>query len=1615
MKPKYLLYIVLVTVISILAAAPLGAQSGPHKGVEVVGVDNVSVRPGVVVEPKGAAGPAYYLVQLNGASLAAYQGGIAGLEATNPAARGEVKLDTKSAASAAYLQYLAGQQAQALSAIEQALGRTVSVLHSYQYAFNGFAIELTPAEAQTVAGLDGIKRLFRNQLYEPLTDAGPAWIGAPGVWDGSGTGLPGTEGEGVIAGVIDTGINDGHPSYADVGDDGYDHTNPFGAGVYVGWCDPANPNYDPTLECTDKLIGMWSYPDSGNDPRDDDGHGSHTSSTVAGNHIYSATLSAATITIERDISGVAPHANIIAYDACAGGCPSTALVASIDQAVADGVDVINYSISGGSNPYSDPQELAFLDARAAGVFVAASAGNSGPGALTTNHQGAWLTTVAASTHNRAFLNSLVDLTGGNTTPPADIEGRSITSGYGPAEILYAGDYGDPLCPIGAFAPGTFSGEIVICDRGTYARVDKGQAVLDGGGGGMVLVDNISGSVIGGMLSDPHVLPALHIPYDVGQDLIAWVQDGGASHTGTITGTTMDLNDVHGDIISAFSSRGPSSTLGDLIKPDVTAPGVDILAAYVDPEVYNVISGTSMSSPHTAGAGALMKALHPDWTPAEIQSALMSTGVTDVLKEDAITAADPFDMGAGRIDVSAAGSTGLVLDETYDNYLAADPNLGGDPKSLNTASVGDDACVQVCSWTRTVRSTLDTDSSWTALGSGGTGMVVTVDPSSFTIPAGGTQVLTVTVDVSGAAVGDWVFGEVNLIPEPTAASPQVVLYDNGPLINCAGCGVGGADESIVQTSLGLTIYGFGHQFSVGYRIADEFTITDPGGWQIDQITYYAYQTFSGNNSTITGVYYQIWDGSPDDPGSSVVFGDTTTNRLTSTGWSNIYRVNEAGSGTNTDRPVMADVASAGATLGPGTYWLDWMTAGSLSSGPWAPPITINGQTTTGNALQFTGAWAPALDSGTGTQQGFPFLIEGSVQGGGGELPAVHFPVAVVPATGEIPDSVNINTRRDAGSQVSGDLITIEVTDLTVDVYGLTEGTVTEELLSQDPTNGDPYDNLNDGTTFWITVPVAAGSPTLVAETVASTAIDMDLYVGQDLDADGPEASEQLCGSFSPIAIEYCAIEDPAAGDYWVLVQNWDESDNPPDSVTLVTVAIDPADNGNMTVEGPDSVPAGTPYNLTVYWDNPGGEALAMEAGDYWYAVMDVGTDPSTPGNIGRIPVTLARHEDDVTKAVDNAAPEVGDTLTYTITVQPNVTPADLTYWITDTIPAGLTYVPGSATASAGTVNVVGSEVTWTGVMAAPTRRYVIVTSNDDPVCAAPLANSGAYVDLSAFGIFADPSISGDTIDITFDYGGDPINFYGSDQSSTIHLTDDGFTFFDPSTPGGDPWVNQDIPDPAEPNNLQAAWWKDWEIVYDAGANRGVSLATLTSGGIPVAAIVEYDDIEPWPAGGTTDRFDFEVAMYTDYDDGPGAYEIIFAYDNLNGAIDYGTIGVENVDGTEASVYAYDDANLQTLTNGLAICFDWALPLTDAVTITYQATVEEEACETTVTNDVLHQTDNPGSQVAGTSVDVTVGECAPTDVTLSSFNGVQTPTALLPAVLAALLALLLAAGLVLRRRS
>ncbi len=719
---------------------------------------------------KDGSGRRAYIIELKDPPLASYRGGISGLAPTHAATIGTRRFDPLSPASLLYNRYLATQQETVLANATTLLGRSFVAEQKFKIVFNGIAVRLNDSEAAAIRDFESVTHVHRDVRRSLHTDSGPSFIGAPGIWDGSSTpGLSGTMGEGIIVGILDTGINPDHPSFSDIGDDAFDHNNPLGAGIYKGVCDSADPSYDPAFQCNDKLIGAWNF--NGNGPRDDDGHGSHTASTAAGNILFSIDLDAPTTSFTFDISGVAPHANIIAYDVCESGCASSDSIAAIDQAVLDGVSVINYSIGGGGEPYDDSVSLAFLGARDAGIVVCASAGNEGPNEESVAHREPWTLTVGASTHDRALHSLVINMSGGDTSAPVDITGKSVTSDLEPAEIVYAGDYGDALCN-SPFAPGTFSGQIVVCDRGIGGRIAKGSHILAGGAAGYILANDDDNN--NSTNADGHVLPAVHITYADGQILKQWLSSG-AGHSASIAATTVKNDPIHGDIMASFSSRGPSFGIATL-KPDILGPGVDIIAAGdgnsgSNPDELEVMAGTSMAAPHLTGAAALIKALKPTWTPGQIQSALITTASSlNVVKEDSLTPADPFDMGGGRIDLSVAGQTALLIDETRANFEAADPGTGGDPRSLNVPSMISNVCHGQCSFHRTLTNGSTSALSWTSNSEfNDPAFVISVVPASLTLSPGASASFDVFIDTSRVELDTWHFGAV-IWNETTGVSP-----------------------------------------------------------------------------------------------------------------------------------------------------------------------------------------------------------------------------------------------------------------------------------------------------------------------------------------------------------------------------------------------------------------------------------------------------------------------------------------------------------------------------------------------------------------------------------------------------------------------------------------------------------------------------------------------------------------------------------------------------------------------------------------------------------------------------------------------------------------------------
>ena len=727
-----------------------------------------------------AANPAAnhaYIVQLDEMPVTAYDGGIQGLGATKPK-KGQ-KIDPNSPAVVNYMAHLAARHDSVLQGVGN--GRK---LYSYGYVFNGFAAEMTEAQAQQLALAKGVLVVTKDEARSLDTSSTPGFLGLSGetgFWNTTGA-----KGEGVIIGMVDSGIWPESDSFTDrTGTNG--NASKDGKLDYQqipGWHGKCTPGDQFTgTDCNQKLIGARYYnagfggnaaisarlPYEFNSPRDFEGHGTHTASTAGGNSGVVATGPAAPF---GSISGMAPRARIAAYKVCWAviGCATSDSVAAIDQAVADGVDVINYSISGSSTNFRDPVEIAFLFAADAGVFVAASAGNSGPSTSTVAHPGPWLTTVAAGTHNRTSVGS-VSMGNGVTYQGVSLAANAV----GPAPLVKSTAAALPganavsanLCfstatngaPV--LDPAKVAGKIVVCERGTNARVDKSLAVKEAGGIGMVLVNVFATSSLN---ADFHSVPTVHLAAAAraGVETYASLADA----TATIAKSTLDFS-TPAPFTAGFSSRGPLiAGGGNLLKPDLIAPGNDILAAVAPPgnggRSFDVYSGTSMSSPHIAGIAALFKQLYPTWSPMAIKSALMTTG-TDVLDGPITDAQRIFRQGAGHVKPLAAANPGLVFDSGFVDWVGflcgtqlrasfctsrGIPVLN--PSDLNVASIALGAMPGTQTVTRRVTNVGGSTATYTPSFTGMAGFTVGFSPTSLTIAPGQTQSFSVVFTRTGTA-------------------------------------------------------------------------------------------------------------------------------------------------------------------------------------------------------------------------------------------------------------------------------------------------------------------------------------------------------------------------------------------------------------------------------------------------------------------------------------------------------------------------------------------------------------------------------------------------------------------------------------------------------------------------------------------------------------------------------------------------------------------------------------------------------------------------------------------------------------------------------------------------
>ncbi|MBN8429535.1 S8 family serine peptidase [Microbulbifer salipaludis] len=1535
------------------------------------------------IEERGITGEHVYLVRLHDEPVATYRGGKAGFAPTHATLMKQGRKTTlnkpfkagqpQAPAVEKYRSHLLEKQAVVLNKVQQRVG-SKAVRRQFTNAVNGFSMKMTQDEARRIAQMPDVAFVERSKIYELHSDEGPKLIGADQLWTGSANATAGVphKGEGIIVGIIDTGVNTDHRSFADVADDGYDHNNPWGQGVYVGDCTVSGQE----SMCNDKLIGVRSYPvitdyydlfnaelgtSIAKNGEDYDGHGSHTASTTAGNVLLNVDYVVPAASKESDgtlvaenlvpqMSGVAPRANIVSYQACfpnndfdVGGCPGESIVASIEDAIADGVDVINFSIGGqDSFPWESAMELAFLAAREAGISVSASAGNAGQLCgeecfSAIDHASPWLLNVAASTHGRSFnVDTPISHAGaidtGNVTKTPSWEtsglvGGSINGTEITGVVVQAKDYPninggyDQYCGE-PYAAGTFDNYpsqqnggaaildsmgqrpnvIVVCARNRLddpngiARSVKADNVKAGGADGFVLYNASNGDPLS---IASYSLPSAHITSETwwGQwpedGLSTWLNNwGDYGHMITIGSTQVarTVNQEDADWLAPFSSRGPSWTTPESLIPMVAAPGVDIYAAYADQHPFSsqagsgdfaAISGTSMAAPHAAGALALIREAHPDWTATEVQSALMLTA-EKVVKykrlnrengQEAI--ADTYRAGAGRINVARAVQAGLVMDETAENFRLANPNNGGLVHRLNIPQLVDMSCAPNCQWMRTFKAT--EDGTWKVSAgdvvnwnpellyqSEQNGVTITATPSEFSLKKGETQ--TVVINASIMTTSD----------------------------------AFGGSETELHSDLTLTPANGGPELRL------------PMAFKYDN---------RGMPETLTATAHRN-DGDFQFNGINLVEAASPVGRVFA--------------------PVKAEVKQVSLPKDDETAF----------------------------------PWDSYRD-----------------------------------------ESVAIEMRLDEATHIEWINVPANAKRVVVESHGTVDSNVP-----------DAFDIGN-----------------------------AVLYLGKDYNNDGKvdPLDEILCASLHLAANNFCNVEDPEPGNYWVIIYNppilLDNAPIHPDALetfSYSTAVITDTEASNLSVE----VPASTgqePVSVTLNWDMPD-----MQTGDIYYSMMDFGSSAVNPGNLGMVSLKLVRGKDDVTLEVPQDSARPGDEIPFTFSVLPNNSGRDRNFTLTAEMPEGLNFSADDIYASnseiVSDVTVDGRTIVISGMQpdtGSVQPDYVLTSNNENAAnysqaCMMPdfgQSDRSGYMDLlGEFGMTPDfggmrPLVTDDNgypvydpeTGYTYDGGIDFMSGVSIPVSSLFRGWRDNFHLYNngeqmnfgkqnelsikangliaiDALPVFWPF-NNPLPDYSIPNEKLAPLWRGsmgffgpqqvLSTEYNPSPwwpeeNSGVTLAAAGEAGW---GIIEFDNAkdyhseQDWFTGIVNNTpldnsFDFQVVFNTDVRHGDGEHELYFAYDNINfGSLnDHGTIGLQGYRGamtpfgplegylgeSYVAKTAFDveptTGLRDTIHDNLLLCWDYRGPESSQFDVTVPTRVASNAAGMELVVEAVSQVDELGDK-------------------------------------------------------
>ncbi|WP_446698708.1 S8 family serine peptidase [Arthrobacter sp. H16F315] len=822
----------LPVLLSTAAIAP--ATAAPAMGSPVAGVAQKNLDPNSYQDGR-------YIVVLNEKPAATYDGGTPGLAATKPDSG--KKLDTGKTDVQRYEAHLEAKQA------EVAGQQNVRIKRQFTAAVNGFSANLTGDQAIKLAKDPGVL------VVAPDTENAPDYSstdflklsGPNGTWN-TKFGGQAAAGKGVVVGVIDTGYTPSSAFFAGdqvmplVGDpvvgvpyrtdDGKIAMLKSDGDTFIGECqkgEGTGADFDGSA-CNSKVLAAHYFADDfltyvpaeerspleKISPVDVASHGTHTASTAAGNANVETFVDGRSFGLT---SGIAPAAKLSVYKVCwedtdpnSGGCYSSSSIAAVDQAIYDGVDVLNYSISGATSTTTDPVSMAFLSAASAGIFVAASAGNSGPTASTVNHGEPWVTTVAASSFSQE-LQGTVEFSDGSKFRGASIMNREVKGAGVVLAASAAATAGNPnaaLCGPDTLDPAKVAGKVVVCDRGVFDRVAKSKEVQRGGGVGMILV-NLSNSSLD---TDKHAVPTVHVNPPATETIKAKVTANPAITVSLVNKDTTGLAPEAQPQIAGFSSRGPLlATESDLLKPDVTAPGVAVLAG-VSPigtggDNFGFLSGTSMAAPHVAGFGALVLGKNPRWSPATVKSAMMTTA-GDIKNADGSKNTDVLATGAGQVDPARMLDPGLVYDANEDDYLKFIQGTGVDLgiPGLGTTKARD---MNVPSFSLgNLTGKIEVTRTLTALTPGTyrvkadvPGVKVTVTPSILTFgTAGEKKNFKVSFENQSAALGKFAMGSLTWqganknVASPIAVRPQSVVTSKDVAFTSEG-GTGSGDLKVVS--------------------------------------------------------------------------------------------------------------------------------------------------------------------------------------------------------------------------------------------------------------------------------------------------------------------------------------------------------------------------------------------------------------------------------------------------------------------------------------------------------------------------------------------------------------------------------------------------------------------------------------------------------------------------------------------------------------------------------------------------------------------------------------------------------------------------------------------------